>query len=439
MIDDINEDNLTGDISKKLHALFIAYYFPPMGLSGVQRSLKFVKYLPSFGWDLSVLTTDAPAYYAFDETLLDDVDPETTRIYRTSPDISRFAKPKSGNTIAYPNRFSQKMKRIALQTIFQPDSRISWKKQAVALGEKILAENDIQTIFATAPPFTDFLVAGELAKKTGLPYVLDYRDLWIDNAYYYYVTPFHKSYALELETKALTYAKRIIVINRFMKERLLQRYKFLSHEDISIIPHGYDEEDFTPFRGIKPDPDYFTITHSGLFPDDLTPKYFLKALAIYLKKNDVAKKKIRANFVGLMRKSHLKLIKKLNLEDNCLIKGYVSHSESVREIMASDALWMMAPNEIVTPSRVYEYLGARKPILISIPEGNMRQIVLDSEAAIATKPHDVKEIVEAIDMLFNAWKTGTLPKPHLDYAENFERRKLTDMLSRELAFSANYL
>lgn len=437
-MDNEAEEYFAGNSSSNLHTLFIAYYFPPMGLSGVQRSLKFVKYLPENGWDVSVLTTTPEAYYAFDETLLDEINKPNIKIYRTPPDATRLAKKKGSKVIEYPSRFSQKFKRIALQAFLQPDSRIVWRKPALKLASEIIEKSNFHTIFATAPPFTDFLIAKTLSDRYDLPYVVDYRDLWVDNAYYYYVTPFHKLKATNMEIDVLMRAKRIIVINRFMKEKLLQRYKFLSHQDITIIPHGYDEDDFAPFRHIKPNENYFTITHSGLFPDDLTPKYFMKALGQYLKKNPEAKSKIRAVFVGLMRKSHQKLIKKYNLSDNIDLKGYLPHKECIKELMQSDVLWMMSPNNIVTPSRFYEYIGARKPMLVCIPEGNIRQLALETSAAITTEPKDVKQIVEAIDTFFNQWKAGSLPKANIENSKNYERRYLTTLLARELAFSANY-
>lgn len=441
MIDEQKDENSGGEVgsNSNMNALMVAYYFPPMGLSGVQRTLKFVKYLPENGWNPYVLTTDSPAYYAFDDSLEQDLQNDSIRIYRTVPDkISKAVKPKEGKIVKYPSALNQRIRRVVSQTFLQPDSRITWKKHALALGRKILEENSIHSIFATAPPYTDFLVAHELAKESGLGYVLDYRDLWVDNAYYFYASPFHKSYAIDLETKMLTYAKRVVVINRYMKERMLQRYKFMSHEDITIIPHGYDEDDFSPFRALKPDPNFFTITHSGLFPDDLTPKYFFKALSLYIKKNPEAKTKIRANFVGLMRKSHMSMIKKYGLADNVVLKGYLPHSDCISEILQSDVLWMMSPNEIVTPSRLYEYIGALKPILISIPDGNMKQIALDTGAAVATDYNKVNQIVEAIDNLYKLWKTGYLPKANKSYAQSFERSRLTAQLARELAFTANY-
>jgi glycosyltransferase involved in cell wall biosynthesis len=240
--------------------------------------------------------------------------------------------------------------------------------------------------------------------------------------------------AIKMETEVLTRARRIVVINRFMKEKLLQRYKFLSHEDITIIPHGFDEQDFAPYRHLSPDPNYFTITHSGLFPDDLTPKYFLKALSIYLKKNQEAKHKIRAVFVGLMRKPHEKLVKKYNLGENVVLKGYLPHSECIKELMQSDILWMMSPNNIVTPSRLYEYIGARKPILISIPNGNIKQQQHGKQKPPSQQSHATQSNNRSIDTYFEMWKKGSLPSQIIKTVR-IRTPIFNKMLARELLFS----
>ncbi|MGE5480556.1 MAG: glycosyltransferase [Chloroflexota bacterium] len=417
------------------NVLVIAYYFPPMGLSGVQRTLKFVKYLPGHGWSPIVLTTDSPAYYAFDDTLERDIDPEFTHIYRTPPDITKYVKPKEGSTLKYPSRFAQKLRRIALQTFLQPDSRRSWRKPALKLGEEIISKHNIDVIYATAPPFTDFWIGLELAEKFDIPLVVDYRDLWVDNAYYFYATPFHKLWASNLEAKILTHSKKAIVTARNLKEKLIKRYSFLSHQDVTIIPHGYDPEDFMPHRDVRPDPSKFVISHVGLFPDDLTPKYFLRALAQFLKNNPEAKRNLEARFVGVMRKGYLKMITKYGLSENARIVGYVPHEESVRHLCESDVLWMMMPNNIATPSRLYEYLGAGRTLLVSAPRGVIRQTAEDSGGAITTDPRDVAEIAEAIGKLYSLWKAKRLPVPNPKYVATFDRRKLTQDLARELAYA----
>lgn len=422
------------------NVLVVSYYFPPMGLSGVQRTLKFVKYLPNNGWKPTVLTTNSNSYYAFDETLMAEI--PDLNIIRTAKDtiFSKVLNPKNNQqkTLKYPNYLLQKISRVVTQSIFQPDSKITWKKHALDLGREELSSGKYNVIFATAPPFTDFLVAQKLAEEFNLPFVLDYRDLWVDNAYYYYLTTFHKNYAIKLEYEALKKAAKIIVTSRNLKETLLKRYNFLSPNDVVIIPHGYDAEDFADVRGISKAKEKFVLTHSGLFPDDLTPKYFLKAVKELLKEKPDLRSKIELKFVGLMRNSHLKLISSYKLNDITTITGYVSHKESIREILSSDALWIMIPNNIVTPSRLYEYIGSRKPFIMMAPSGDMKQTAIDSKVAITTDVKDITAIKNAILDYYTKWENNTLPQTSVDFIKKYDRKYLTEILARELAYAGRF-
>lgn len=416
--------------------LVIAYYFPPMGLSGVQRTLKFVKYLPEYDWEPIVLTTNAPAYYAYDNTLIDEINQESIKIYRTEKDITKYVKKSSKDTdqnvVKYPSRFTQFARKTITSLFLQPDSRILWKKQAIKLAELIFQENKIDAIYATAPPYTDFIIAQELSAKYNVPFIIDYRDLWVDNAFYIYPTPFHKLYAMKLENEILQNSSKAIVINRFMKESLLRRYRNISHSDVSIIPHGFDASDFNIARKHINKSDKFIITHSGLFPDDLTPEYFLKALKIFLEKNPNAKNQIEVRFVGILRKQHFKLIKKFGLEEYCILTGYIDHISAVRNLLESDVLWMMITNNIATPSRLYEYFGAGKAMIICAPDGNIKELAESSGSAYTTNPKDVEGISFGLDQFYSLWKNNKLPKIHEGFAERFDRRELTADLSREL-------
>jgi glycosyltransferase involved in cell wall biosynthesis len=416
--------------------LVVSYYFPPMGLSGVQRTTKFVKYLPEYNWHPLVLTTTPGAFYAFDPTLEEEIADKPVDVFRTQPaDFTRFLKGKKGSILKFPSKLKQKLGRTILQTIYQPDSRITWKKAAVELGSEIIANNPVHIIFATAPPFTDFLVAQELAEKHNIPFIADYRDIWVDNPFHFYATPFHKEYSLRLETGVLKRAAKAIVTTRYAKELLLKRYGFLGHEDVFIIPHGYDEEDFAPFKNVRPNPAKFTITHSGVFQDDRTPKYFLKALAKFMAKHPEAP--VEARFVGIMRKPHSKLVKKYKLDNVVKCVGYVSHGEAVQHLMESDVLWMMVNDTVRSPGKMYEYFGARKPMLISSPEGIIRQTALESGAALVTDPDDVEAILRSLETLYQLWKTKTLPVPDERFVKQYDRKYLTGTLARELALAAD--
>ncbi len=417
---------------KEKQVLVISYYFPPMGLSGVQRTLKFVKYLPYYSWKPIVLTTSTANFYAFDDTLANELPEDQYKIYRTAKSDSGFRRDNKYKIKKFPSYFNQKIGRAVLQTIFQPDSKRLWLKYAIKKGEEIIKENNIDAIFATAPPFTDFLVAYELSKKFGIPFLVDYRDVWIDNPFHFFATPFHKLYSINLESKILTNAYKAIVTIRNTKELLLKRYRFLSHNDIEIITHGFDPDDFDYSISENKPKDKFIITYSGLFQDNRTPKYFLKAAEKFLKKRPDAKSVTELRFIGLMRKNHIKLIKKYGLTENVNLLGYLNHSETVKHLLLSDVLWFMLMDNVRSPGKLYEYFGARKSILACIPEGSIKKQLEESESAYITKPDDVDEIYNGLNTLYELWKNDNLFFPKISFIEQFNRKLLTGELAKNL-------
>jgi hypothetical protein len=190
--------------SRKLKkALIISYYFPPMGMGGVQRTAKFVKYMPVYGWKPHVLTISPKQYLAKDECLLEELDNGSTRIFRTGI----FRDSQNGDTgtkvVEFKTDNTRKFLSNFSQVFLIPDSKVLWKRKAFELGKKIINDNNIDLIYATAPPYTDFLIAAELKKHFSLPMMIDYRDSWIDCPNNYYATPFHKHAHSKMETKVL--------------------------------------------------------------------------------------------------------------------------------------------------------------------------------------------------------------------------------------------
>jgi glycosyltransferase involved in cell wall biosynthesis len=409
-----------------------------MGLSGVQRITKFVKYLPEFGWNPIVLTSNSSAYYAFDESLLNEINEKNIQIYRTDADISKVVKKNSGSTLNYPGKFRQKIQSSLLQTFLQPDSRRFWAKQAISKADEIFKNNQIDLILTTAPPFTDFLVAHTLSKKYEVPYVLDYRDLWVDNPYYFYATIFHKNYAISLEEKILMNASRSLVITRDMKNKILSRYRFLNYNDIAILPHGFDQEDIDKAASLIQKSNKFVISHSGVFSADLTPEFFFKAVSLLISQKPEIKKDLEIRFVGVLQKKYKKQIVKYKLDEIIKLYGYLEHLESVKVLMESDVLWMMVPNSIVTPSRFYEYLGTRKPLIISSPISELTKIVENSSNVIRTDFKDINAIKNAIWEMYLNWKQNKLTLINNDITDKFDRKFLTKQLAKELAYCVKF-
>jgi glycosyltransferase involved in cell wall biosynthesis len=416
--------------------LVIAYYFPPLGLSGVQRTLKFVKYLPKFGWQPTVLTVTPTGYYAQDYSLLDELHPLHIEIIRTgSLDPNRLFRKKG--IVKMPSERWRKILTFLSDTFFIPDNKIGWKRKALQAAERAFQQQPFDVIFATAPPFTDFLIGMELHEKFKKPLVIDYRDPWLDYPFKYYPTPLHKLFNYLLEKKVLKSSARIITTNRRVKELMLKRYKFLTYNDVTIMPQGYDPEDFrgsSPPRPVKKDT--MVIAHAGVFYADRTPKYFFQALKKIFSEHPDLKGKIEAWFIGNFHDEHGALAKEMGLESDIVLTGYLDHRHCVQHLMAADVLWLMIRNDRQSPGKLYEYLGARKPILACVPEGFLKQTIEEAEAGVIVAPDDVDGIASNILRYYELYRNGQLPKPKEDVVQKYNREELTRELAKIFGFLA---
>jgi glycosyltransferase involved in cell wall biosynthesis len=419
--------------------LVVAYYFPPMGLSGVQRTLKFVKYLPLYNWQPTVLTVTPGSYFARDASFLKEIGPLQIRVVRTSSiDPTRFfrkADSPEARVVKMPREWIRKSLNVGSQFFFIPDNKISWKRKACHAAAELLRREKFDLVFATAPPYTDFLIGHYLKKKFHVPLVLDYRDAWIDNPYHFYLTPLHRWLHYVLEKRVLRASDKVVTINRRIKELLLKRYRFLQYQDVEIISQGFDSADFE-LNGIAPNSreEKMCFTYSGTFIDKRTPKYFLQALAKAFHSKPELRNRIVACFVGNFREENLRIVQKLGLQDAVRVIGYVDHNECVRNLLASDVLWMIigkgAGEDMMSTGKLFEYLGARKPILGCVPDGVAKTTIEDSGGGIVVEPDDVEGIARAIITLYEKYQSGTLVGPAEDYVEQFNRKRLTADLAR---------
>ncbi len=464
----MNIDLLEPGAPPGLNVLVIAYYFPPMGLSGVQRTMKFVKYLPEFGWRPIVLTAGETPYYAHDESLLDELNPLVdtgyVRVVRTeengSPGFQRVKgkgqRVKAVDQIAsaqntlpttpyplplqlkLPTARYQRLRSKLIQTIYQPDSRIKWKAPALAAAEQIFEEERIDAILATAPPYTDFLIASELSKRHNVPFLMDYRDAWVSNPVLnFYATPFHKAYARKLEDECLRSSNAITVASRAMKEVLLKNYNFLNHEEVTIISHGFDPEDLDRAMNIVGkyrSPEKFRMTYGGAFYVGRSPVPFFEGVKLAMQQEPDLKDDLELVFAGILQSEYVRAAQKMGLENNVVTTGYLPHIEDLALLLASDVLWMTMSDTISAPGKLYEYLGTHKPILGLVPPGSQADKLLsDYGAGITVGPKDVHAIGEAILDLYRRWRKTLLPKNiNLPFVESFDRRSLTKEMARQL-------
>jgi glycosyltransferase involved in cell wall biosynthesis len=402
-----------------------------MGMGGVQRTAKFVKYLPLYGWKPFVLTVAPKQYLASDECLLRDVDNGHTRIFRTGVIISKDGNGKT-KVVEFKTDNRRKFLSNFSQAFLVPDSKVLWKRKALELAKKIVKENNIDLVYATAPPYTDFLIAKELKNFFELPVVLDYRDSWIDCPNNYYPTPLHKNIHKKMETSVLKAADKVVTINSRIKELIREKYSFKAEEDFVIIPQGFDSEDFK-VKEEHPKKEKMRFTYAGSFMNYYTPKYFLEGLSLLFKSRPELKDKIEASFLGSYPNEYKSLIDDYGLKDAVNLLGYIEHPDCVKYELSSDVLWMMINkterSDLHSTGKLYEYFGADKPILACVPEGVARQSLKNYNAVKICYPDDSKAIAKAVGEFYDLYVSGEMPIPNKDIINKYDRQKLTGELA----------
>lgn len=417
--------------------LFISYYFPPMGLSGVQRSLKFAKYLKQFDWEPTVLTTEDTAYFAYDYSLLKEAETAELNIVRVdgSHINSKLGKKKE---VKIPSEFIRKTLSNLSKFFFIPDNKIGWSNAAYIRAKEILSKEKFDLIYVTCPPFSSFMAAAKLKKDFGLPLFVDYRDLWNGNQFSFIPTPYHKIKHKNYEYASLKAADRVIVINRRIKERILKQYPFLTFDDVSIIPHGFDPEDFENAVKIKKPNNKLIMTYSGIFYENITPKYFIKAFKNLTKERPDVAANYELHFVGYFRKENQKLVNKLGLQEFFKDYGYLNHKDSITRLISSDVLWMMVGDtqsaETISTSKLFEYFGSKKPVLGCVPDGAAKTALEEYGASFITPPDDIEAIYNMLIKINDLFKRNMLPSPNEEFVDRHNRIKLTEQLAKRFQF-----
>jgi glycosyltransferase involved in cell wall biosynthesis len=424
-------------LRKEKRVLIISYYFPPMGMGGVQRATKFAKYLPSFGWKPFVLTVKDVEYLAKDPSLLEELPLEVEVVRTGSFDPLRisfilksfFKKRQPKNKSVTKNTLG---KSKLSSWLFFPDNKIGWIPFALFAGLKLVREEKIDLIFTTSPPPSLHLVGYLLKLLTGKPWVADFRDPWIGFHYEDYPTPFHLWLKNRLSGLITQNAKAIVSINEKITQRFLSLYPFI--QNIQTVPNGYDESDFNLPPSMKTES--FIIAYLGTFSPDHDPEPFLLGLKSLLDERKVLKEKIKFIHIGLCIGMDLDgMIKKYGLSGVVERRGYLPHKEALAQLQdASAFLLTTSPSpeaEMISTSKLFEYIPLKKPILAIVPpDGAASQVVSLLNLGKVISPAELAEIKRQLLSFFSDWEKGNLS---LDVDEGkikmFSREFLTSRLA----------
>jgi glycosyltransferase involved in cell wall biosynthesis len=242
-----------------------------------------------------------------------------------------------------------------------------------------------------------------------------------------------------LERRVLKAADRIIVTHRRVKESILKRYRFVSYNEVMIVPQGYDPEDF-PSSGYdrRVRPVRMKIAHTGTFYADRNPKVFLQAIANVIRTNPIIREHIEVNFLGNVREEDRQIVKRLGLQNVVNFFGYIPHRDCVKYLAESDMLWFVIDNDYQTPGKLYEYFGARKPIIASLVEGYTKNLIAESGAAICVPLKDVTAHEKALLDQFRRFEQKKLERVSETFASKFNRLSLTGELAKQFESLMDY-
>jgi len=368
--------------------LIITYYWPPSGGSGVQRWVKFSKYLPSQGWQPVIYTPENPDMPSIDQSLYSDIPEEAEIIKRPITEIYSIYRRISGNKgggevnpiNSQKKTLKQKLMLAIRGNLFIPDPRISWLRPSVRFLKKYLREHPVDVIVSTGPPHSMHLIAREVSKATGIPWVADFRDPWTRMFYFKHLalSDWARKKHEKLEKMVLDDASAVVAVSPLVQEE----FKTMTGNRIELVTNGYDPEDFGQI--VEPD-GYFNIVHTGLFASDGNPETLWKVLSDLCREDARFADQLRIRLVGKNDTKILDSIHAAGLERNLVDLGYRDHTVAVREQMGSTMLILPLRKEpeyrATLPGKLFEYLGSQRPVLgIGQTDGAMARILADTGA-----------------------------------------------------------
>lgn len=368
--------------------LIITYYWPPSGGSGVQRWVKFSKYLPSQGWQPVIYTPENPDMPSIDQSLYSDIPEEAEIIKRPITEIYSIYRRISGNKgggevnpiNSQKKTLKQKLMLAIRGNLFIPDPRISWLRPSVRFLKKYLREHPVDVIVSTGPPHSMHLIAREVSKATGIPWVADFRDPWTRMFYFKHLalSDWARKKHEKLEKMVLDDASAVVAVSPLVQEE----FKTMTGNRIELVTNGYDPEDFG--QVVEPD-GHFNIVHTGLFASDGNPETLWKVLSDLCREDARFADQLRIRLVGKNDTMILDSIHAAGLERNLVDLGYRDHTVAVREQMGSTMLILPLRKEpeyrATLPGKLFEYLGSQRPVLgIGQTDGAMARILADTGA-----------------------------------------------------------
>jgi glycosyltransferase involved in cell wall biosynthesis len=367
--------------------LMLAYFFPPLGGSGVQRTLKFARYLEPLGWDATVVSTRSRAYGVRDPSLLDEI-PEGTRVIRARAlPVARYAG------IAL---YHLRLMRLRAWVTW-PDGGLGWAPFALVAALRATRRDRPDVLFSSSAPFGAHLVALALARLTGIPWVADFRDEWSANPGLRQQPRLLNRLAARAEVAITARTARVVVAADYF------RLGGVGPDDPRrvVIVNGVDEADLAQAASAEPSRERFVLAHVGTIYGEQDPTPVLEALGALVQRGEVDPERLEVRLVGPIWVRNLSPPTSLQVTQT----GLVDHRRAVLEMCSATALLLyVAPASLAPSGKLFEYLGSGRPILCVARKDNLAtQLVEEWGAGVSADPRDAAAVEGALLELWQRW------------------------------------
>lgn len=414
---------------KKL--LLITYYWPPSGGVGVQRWLKFVKYLPQFGWDATVVTTQNGDYPAIDESLLSQVSENVTVVRTKTPTFSGIYKKFSKDTIPYGSLETDpkdsKIKKILIWirlNLLIPDARKIWNSHAYKASRKQILTDRFDAVVTTGPPHSTHLIGVRLKKNYNINWVVDLRDPWTQMGYLKNVKRVKLSNCIDkfLEKQVVSKCDSIVAASQKIIEDLP-----CASDKVNLITNGFDPEIFKNSADITKTEE-FNINYFGSLPPESNPISVLKALQ---KLNSKGITDIKMNFWGNISAKIKEQLINADKDNIVTFYKYVPHKEAIRLMLNSSMLLLMINNvennEGIITAKIFEYIGSKVSVLGVGPiDSEPAKILSETASGKMYYYDDVSGIADHVKKIYSLWQDGKISRSNK--AEKYSCIELTKEL-----------
>ncbi|WP_111307070.1 glycosyltransferase family 4 protein [Confluentibacter sediminis] len=421
----------------KKKVLIISYYWPPAGGPGVQRWLKFVKYLPEFNIEPIVYIPENPNYPITDISLNSEVSKDLVILKQPIKEpykLARLFSKKSSSSISkgiIPIQSKQSLIQKLLIYIrgnfFIPDARIAWVKPSVLYLSDYILKNNIEIIITTGPPHSLHLIGLQLKKTLGVRWLADFRDPWTTIGYHkkLKLSKTSKEKHKALEKEVLNSADTIIVTSYITKTE----FENITNQPISVITNGYDNE---TVNYVSLDTK-FSLSHIGSLLSERNPEILWQVLQDLSEELKGFKEDLQVNFIGSVSENIIESINNHNLTDSVNNIGYVSHKEAVAYQKKSQVLLLIEidseETRCIIPGKLFEYMVSNRPIVALGPkDSDVEKIIKESNTGSYFYYNDYQALKETITNYYKAFQNNTL-QSHAIGLQKFSRKNLTKQLA----------